>query len=416
MVAVGFTHFKQRLIAGVIALGCVPALPAIAAETYGLNWQVGAQWQHEDNLFLRPDGFQAQDSVLGSFAQVRYNKAYSLQKFSLNAKVTDYRYSKFDYLDYLGKDLGGTWSWSLTPQLTGALTSSRQESLNSFLDYDGSKRNLRRENKDQFDVRWHMTGGWFLAGGGAHTSLRNTSGGVRFFEGDYTADSAEVGLQYKFASQSEITLVQIQQQGEYRERVVNPQVQLDKGFDQANQEMRLKWALTGKSQLNIKAGYLNRQHDNFSARDFQGGYGLAEYAWNSGGKITLKFNATRDYQSFQSIPAQDLAKNLASNDYYNSSYYLRHVLSVTPTWQLADKIIISGKLQQEERDYEGGLLGQAVLPTRQDKLHLGSFSLTWVPRDLIALSLYGTMHDRRSNLNAVEFDANSYGVSAAISF
>lgn len=416
MVAVGFTCFKQRLICCVIAFSCASTLPAIAAETYGLNWQVGAQWQHEDNLFLRPDGFQEQDSVLGSFAQVRYNKAYSLQKFSLNAKITDYRYNKFNYLDYLGKDIGGTWNWSLTPDLTGSLKSTRQESLNSFLDYDGTKRNLRRENKDAVDVRWHMTGGWFLAGGGSHTSLRNTSGGVRFFEGDYEADSAEAGLLYKFASQNEITLVQIQQKGEYRDRVVNPLVQLDKGFDQANQEMRLKWALTGKSQLNIKAGYLNRQHDNFGARDFQGGYGSAEYGWNSGGKITLKFNAARDYQSFQSVPNQDLLKNLTSNDYYNSSYYLRHVLSITPTWQLADKIIISGKLQQEERDYEGGLLDESLLPKRQDKMRLGSISFTWVPRDLIALSLYGTMQDRRSNLRAVEFDANSYGVSAAISF
>lgn len=416
MVAVGIINLKRLVGMGLIVLAVLAPWYVNAEEEYGLKWLVGSQLQHEDNLFLQPDGLQKTDSVVGTFAQGQYKKRYSLQKFELKGKIVDYRYSTADYLNYLAKDLDAKWSWALTPDFTGTLSSSRQQALNSFLDYNASERNLRNERKDALDMRWRITGGWHLAAGGARTAVRNARNGERFVEGDFSANNYEYGATYSFPSQSEITLVQISESGEYRARTLSEVNQTDSGFGQTNQELRFDWLFSVKSKLKIKIGHQDREHDHFAARNYQGTYGAAEYLWSNGGKFNLKFSARQDYTSFQSSPSGDLYYASIGAYYFNSSYYRRQMVSVTPTWQLADKIILSGSLQQENRDYLGGLVAQSLLAQRQDSLHQGSFTLTWVPRDIVALSVFGTMQDRRSNLPKADFDANSLGVSATLSF
>lgn len=416
LVSVGFARFQSLLCSLVLAFCALAAAASQAQEQYGFGWQIGSQVEHEENLFLKPANQANSDTIVGSIAAVDYRKRYSLQTFQIKAKVTDVRYDRFDYLDYLGKDLDAAWLWALTPELTGTLSSSRQEGLNSFIDYDGSKRNLRKERKDALDVRWRMTGGWHLAAGANQSAVRNTLGGERFAEGDYTANNAEYGLMYSFPSQSQITLVQMQQSGEYRSRTLSDISQFDSGYEQTNQELRVDWRLSGKSNLNIKLGHLSREHDHFPLRDYSGAYGSVDYTWYNGGKLKIKLNARQNYNSFQSSPQRDVIDALAGRDYYNASFYRNQVLSIAPTWQLLDKVSISGKLQQEERDYQGGLLSGAQLRTRQDTLRQGSLSLDWVPRDVVALSLHVSRQERDSNMPSADFTDESIGLSAVLSF
>lgn len=416
LVSSGFACFKRLFCPILFALSVLVATCAKAQEQYGLGWQIGSQVEHEENLFLKPANQANSDTILGSIAAVDYRKRYSLQTFQIKAKVTDVRYDRFDYLDYLGKDLDAAWLWALTPELTGTLSSSRQEGLNSFVDYDGSKRNLRKERKDALDVRWRVSGGWHLAAGANQSAVRNTLGGERFAEGDYTANNAEYGFMYSFPSQSQITLVQMLQSGEYRSRTLSNLSQFDSGFDQTSPELRVDWRLSGKSALNIKLGHLNREHDHFPLRDYSGTYGSADYLWYNGGKLKIKLNARQNYNSFQSSPQRDLIDALAGRDYYNASFYRSQVLSIAPTWQLLDKVSISGKLQQEERDYQGGLLTGAQLRTRQDTLRQGTLSLDWVPRDVVALSLHVSRQERDSNMPTADFTDESIGMSAVLSF
>ncbi len=421
LVPSGFACFKQPLCQLILALCAICTLfcqtaQGQAQEEYGLGWLLGSQVEHHENLFLKPANQANSDTVVGSFAAVDYRKRYSLQTFVVKAKLTDFRYTRFDYLDYLGKDLDASWLWAFTPDLTGTLSSSRQEGLNSFIDYDGSKRNLRKERKDALDVRWRVTGGWHLAAGGNQSAVTNTLGGERFTEGDYTANNFEYGLMYNFPSQSQITLVQMQQSGEYRSRAVSLINQSDSGFEQTAQELRLDWRLSGKSALNLKLGFLDREHDTFATRDYSGGYGSADYQWYNGGKLRIRFAARQNLSSFQSSPQRDLLDALAGFDYYNSSYYRSQLVSVSPSWQLLDKVAISGKLQQEERDYLGGLLTGPQLRRRTDTLRQGTVSLDWVPRDVVALSLHMSRQERASNMASADFSADSISVSAALSF
>lgn len=418
LVSVGFACFYTPLRC-LLLVACALAASLAQAqsqEQYGLGWQIGSQLQHEENLFLKPANQANSDSVLGSFAAVDYRKRYSLQTFIIKAKVTDFRYKRFDYLDYLGKDLDAAWQWAFTPDLTGSLSSSRQEGLNSFIDYDGSKRNLRKERKDALDVRWRVTGGWHLAAGGNQSAVRNTLGGERFAEGDYTANNVEYGLMYSFPSQSQITLVQMNQSGEYRSRTLSELNQFDSAFDQTGQELRLDWRLSGKSNLNLKLGHLSREHDHFPLRDYSGAYGSADYLWSNGGKLKIKLAAKQNYSSFQSSPQRDFIDASLGRDYYNSSYYRSQIISITPSWQLLDKVSLSGRIQQEERDFLGGLVSTPQLRQRQDSLRQGTVALEWVPRDVVALSLHMSRQERNSNMPSAEFTADSIGISAGFSF
>lgn len=129
------------------------------------NLTAGISTMHDSNLFRAPDRFSSSDQVTGTSVGLKLNKPVGLQRFVVDANLTDYRYRKNDYLDYVGKNFRGAWLWSLTPRLRGNLSADYNEGLNSFVDYRGRSRNLRTTEMYRFDVEAGIMGGLRAVGG-----------------------------------------------------------------------------------------------------------------------------------------------------------------------------------------------------------------------------------------------------------
>ena len=375
------------------------ALPGWAGADAGdtVNLFAGVSHMRDSNLFRAPDGQEESDQVTATYWGLQLDKQLSLQRFVVDARMTDFRYQDNSYLDYMGKDYKAAWHWSMTPRLHGTLSAAYGEVLNSFVDYTGRLKNIRSTENYRFDAEWEATGGLRLLGGISRHEQKNSQ--LFLAEGDYSANAAELGLKYVFASGSSVALLGRNTRGEYEERDVNPISLVDTGFEQRNQELRLRWLATPKSRLDLNLGYLDREHEHYAQRDFSGAVGSLDYNWDVSGKFRLNAGFRQDLNSYQN---------------FQSSYYRQRSYSISPLWQLGPKTALRARFRRDERDYLGGLMPGAG--GREDVLRQMMLSVEWVPASMLMLSLSAQRETRDSNHKEFEFDDRILNFSAQITF
>ena len=361
------------------------------------NLTAGISTMHDSNLFRSPNRFASSDQITGTSVGLKINKPVGLQRFVVDAGLTDYRYQTNDYLDYVGKNARAAWLWSFTPRLRGNLSADYNEGLNSFVDYRGRSRNLRTTEMYRFDVEADVTGGLRAVGGVNYFDLKNSD--IFVAEGDYQANSAEYGIKYVASNNSSMTLLGRRTHGEYDKRVVNTFSLNDSGFDQSDAELRFVWAASGKSTLNGRLGYLDRGHDNYSVRDYSGPVGSLDYIWDAAAKLRINAGFRQDLVSYQTL---------------ESSYYRAQVYSIVPVWQVTDKAALRARYSYETRDYLGAPI--AALGGREDTLQQSLLAVNWAPLQSLKVSTYLKRDSRVSNRAINDFESNMAGISGSYAF
>lgn len=370
---------------------------ALADPEDSWNLNAGISTTYDSNLFRLPDAQASSDRITGTTIGLRVNKPYSLQRFTVDASMTDYRFSKNDRLDYLGKNLNAAWLWSVTPRLRGNLSTNYSESLNSFVDFRNTSRNIRTIQGGRFDAELEVWGRWRLLGGVNYTEQKNSQPFLA--ESDYSAKAAEYGLKYAMPSGSTLSLIGRRTSGEYARRVVNPLVLIDSGFEQTDTEMRLLWLATGKSRVSGRLAYIDREHDNFAVRNYAGYVGNLDYTWDIGGKLRLNLGYRQDLASFQNL---------------ESSYYKLSAWNISPIWTITGKTALRARYNRETRDYQGAPV--AALAGREDTLTQAQLAFDWLPLRTLTLLTFVQRDTRDSNRANADFKSNMAGVSANLSF
>jgi exopolysaccharide biosynthesis operon protein EpsL len=383
--------------------------PAWADEQDALNFAAGAAVMFDDNLFRLPDS-EKSDRILTTNAGIKIDKPYSLQRFQVDANVVDNRYNTNSYLDYTAFNYRAAWLWQLTPNIKGTLSADQKEVLNSFADFLGFNNQLTRTRNIQtnenriFDVDALIGGGWHLLGGVSELRSRNS---VTFDAvGDFIQAGANIGIKYVAPSENSIALVQRAYNGDYQGRVLDVASQLDTGFRQRETEAQLQWRLTGKSLIDARLGYVDREHDNFSSRDYDGMTGRLAYNWQPTGKLGITTSIARNIYSFQ----QSM-----------NSYYVADTFAISPVWHVTAKTSLNLRYDFSHRDYRGAI--DPIAEHRKDNVQSLMLSADWKP--LRTVTVTGALrHEMRSssfnNANAVngdlEYDANSATISAQLLF
>lgn len=393
--------------------------PAWADEQDALNFSVGAGVTFDDNLFRLPDSANTRqslgkskrsDRVLTTNAGIKIDKPYSLQRFQLDLNVIDNRYDTYSYLDYTAFNYRAAWLWQLTPNIKGTLSADQQQILNSFAEFRDFNNQINRRRSIQtnenriFDIDALIGGGWHLLGGVSETRSRNS---VTFNAvGDYVQTGANVGVKYVFPSENSIALIQRAYNGDYQGRVADAPSQLDTGFKQRETEAQLQWRLTGKSLIDAKLGYVDREHDNFSSRDYDGFTSRLAYKWQPTGKLGIITSLSRNIYSYQQ----------AAN-----SYYVADTFAITPTWYITAKTSLSMRYDFSQRDYRGAVI--PVAEHREDNVQSLMLSADWKPTRTIRVT--GSLrHEMRSSSfndpNAfggdLEYDSNIATIGAQLLF
>ena len=361
------------------------------------NLVAGMSYLHDNNLFRSPDGFESSDEIIGTTYGVKVNKQYSLQRFLVDVIFTDYQYQKNDYLNYVGKNLGATWLWSLTPDLTGNLSAKYDEALNSFADYRGRARNLRTTESYRFDLDWNFWGRFRLVGGVNRYDVANSE--VFLAESDYSANAVEYGFKYQTPTNNSLTFMVRNQKGEYANRQINPFALIDTGFEQDDLEARFVWGNGGKSRFNGRLAYIDRQHDNYAVRDYSGWVGSLDYVWDISGKVRVSTGVRQDLNSYQTA---------------QSSYYRARSFNITPIWQISAKTALRARYNRENRDYYGELI--PALGGREDKADQALIAVDWSPMRTLTVSASVQKEKRSTNRQFQGFADQTAVVSANLVF
>lgn len=374
---------------------------AMADEQDALNFVGGVSTLHDNNLFKARANEQS-EQITSVFAGLRLDKQYSLQRFRANATITNNSYRSNDFLNFTSKNYDLAWLWALTPKLTGTLSAARTESLNNFNDLRASgevvqQQNINTSQNQLFRADFAPGGGWHLLAGVSRNTLKNseTFNAVSGF----SANSVDVGVKYDFASASSITLMNHIRKGKYDDRPLSQADLLDNGYKEREHEVRLNWILTAKSQLSLVASYLNREHDNFSSRDYSGMQGGLTYNWLPTSKISVAISAQSSLSAFQ------------SND---SSYTRNNTLSISPSYALSERIKLTGNVSVSKREF----LGDGVIDAsgRRDDIRTIGIGAQWSPLRYLNLGFNILRSNQSSNINTFDYDDTTASVSADVLF
>ena len=363
---------------------------------------------HDDNLFRLPANANTQ-ALLGKSTRaedititaltLRVNKPYSLQRFEFEASLLDYRYTNFSYLSYSAKPYKGAWHWSLTPYLHGNLSSDYSESLNSFADFTGyTVRNTNSRKNTRFDAVADLSASWHLLGGVSEST--NTNSQAVLGEGDSRLKLAEAGLRYTFASGSTLSYIAKTGRGDYIKRAQPIAAGLfDNRFDDTENEVRLLWSLTGKTSIDARIAHIERKHAHYAARDYAGNVGNLNLNWAITGKTSLTAGYTRELSSYQT----------ASNNYSTIDRF-----TLTPLWQFSGKTALRAKFDYAQRECPAILT--AVPASRSDTLRTALIAVDWQPLRSATVSASLQNDKRASNQPGLDYESNTLGVTAQLTF
>lgn len=396
----------RQLFCCLLVACLAPSVYADADDTVNVYLAEGIQ--QDSNLF-RQSAQEQRDAIQTTSATLAFAKPLALQRFSLDATVIDYRYSKNHYLDYRATNYNAAWNWALTHRLTGVLSANQTEAQTSFVDYSlGTPLThpiVRRTNVNHLGAEWQVMGGWRLVGGLTNNQQANSS--TFTAQNSYELNTWEAGAKYIWPAGSSLQLLQREGNGTYKDRVLvgldilpapfNPQY--DTGFSQSETEARLYVPLTGKSMIDGKLAHQSRQHDHFSQRDYSVNIGRVDYTWLPTGNLSVVSGLRREVAAYQTII---------------SSYYVTDGINIQPAWQISPKVVMRFNYDWQRRKYEGTLIsGQ---PEWRDQLQSARIGVDWVPVRWATLSTSYQRDTRRSTRDNFDFNANIVSVTARLNF
>lgn len=374
-----------------------------------LNFTVSTAVRHDDNVFrlpsnvLPPAGLgktSKSDRINVTTVGLKFDKAYSQQRFQFGATITDNRYDRFSNLDFEARGYQAAWLWRLTSRLSGSLKADRQQSLADFTDYRtgvATGRNVRTTENRLFNADWWLHGSWHLVGG--ISEVRQSNSQTFSADASYNLVSAEAGVKYVAESGNSLALLSRQGRGENPGRVLDPVAVLDNRFDNDEIELKLDYQITGKSGVVARVARVERKHEHFSARDYAGTAGRFDYTWKPLGKLQVLLSAGRDIASFQDA---------------NGSFFVNDSVSLTPVWQIGAKTAARLKLESSRRDYRGAVTPLAV--SREDRVRSMVLSLDWKPLRALTLSASLQKDRRDSSLAAFDYKATVATITAQLAF
>ena len=385
-----------------LALSIWPATLTYADAQDTFNAIAGIDWQHDDNLFRLPSGSvttsKRADEVKSGYAGIRIDKLYALQHFRVYYTHTAYRYQNNHNLNFDTNEYQAAWLWALTPYLTGNLSTERAEGRDTSQDINGlNVFNVRRTENNRLDADWSPYSNWHLLTGLSHYKLSNSQQANAV--SDYTQKSIYGGVRYVFSSGSAMSLITTGRKGSYDRRALIATSINDTGFGERELDASLNWILTAKSRLNLVAGYVSRDYDNFKQRNYDEPFGSAEYVWAPTSKLQISAIAARQITGYESV---------------NSSFTVRDSLGVTPRWAITDKIALLGNASIANRRFRGS--GIAGIVDREDTEKNASVSINWTPWRYVTLGANLQRSTRGSTLLGIDYKDTTAGVSAQLFF
>ena len=315
-------------------------------------------------------------------------------------RLTDYRYQNFNYLSFLAKNYRAAWNWSYTPHIYGLLRTTRDQSLNSFVDFRGfNQRNLRTDDATDFDATYELDARWRLKGGLSRTT-RSNSQPVNG-EADYRNSALHMGVQYVMPSGSSAGYRLRSTDGTYTTRRVVPNPGFyDSDFTQTDNILSATWAISRDTRAEFSVGHRSRSYPNYPQRNFNDFLGSAQFNWSISGKSGIVAGWTRELGTFETADF-----NFTQTDRF----------SIGPVWQISPKTTVRAQFEHAVRDFKGTPTG-FVTAQRRDTTNDTSISVSWEPYRFLLMSASLQNSRRSSSAPGLGYNSNSINLNAQFTY
>lgn len=366
---------------------------AVADEFDTLQFKAAVNKTWDNNLF-RLSNNEISDQITTYTAGVKFDKSYSQQRFIVNLNYIDNQYQRNDFLDFNTLNYDAAWRWTLTPALTGTLSSVRSKALAGFADFRTLAQNIRTTETNQFRAEYSPHKVWAVIAGFTDSTATNSATFNAIPDIAFTA--FDYGARYNFASGTNMTLLGHKRSGDFQ-RPATLNGFLDNGYTEDEFEWDTVFKATGKSNLSTKLAYLSRQYDTFSVRDYDSWLGFIRYDVLLTGKLKLN---------------SELSRTVGQFDTLYSSYSATDALTANLSYFYSEKLIfvINGRVAQ--RDFKQPVI--AGLPSRTDDERSLGASVTWQPVRNVGLILNTTKSSRNATSAYNNFDYDDVTTSVTL--
>ena len=389
-----------------VAVTAIVSAPASALEENQDVWSffVGGSASYDDNFLRLPNGVQPVQVGVGDrprgtwiytgYARVLMSVPVSRQRFRLDLTAYSNRYADYSYLDFNSWSGRAEWLWEAGNRWKGTALITRTEALTSFSDFrDFNTGNILTAYNALVDADYWIHPNWRLVGAVSYLQGRNSQQILAFDNLDQY--SVELGTRYISTAQNWLRPTVRYTRGDYPERRV-PTFVTDTSFDQYDLGLDLYWRFTGSSELLGRVAYTYRQLPNLTSLNFSGPTGRLTYNWTPRGTAGVSFLALREIGAVTDITA---------------TYIVTSTLGVTPYVLVTPKLRLEASYNWTNRDYAGQptIFG---IPQRDDTYNFARVGATWVPTRNWTVTLGYQFSDRTSNFPGLQFDDNTYTLTA----
>lgn len=370
---------------------CVPAFVGVTSVKHvnaddldTFQFHSSMNKMYDSNLF-RQSANEVSDQATISTLGFRFDKTYALQRLTADVTYIDNKYQKSDFLDYAATNYNAAWMWSLTPSLTGVLSTARTQRQINFRDLQAAVKNVNTITENTFRAEYAPHKVLSLILGYSEITSENSQAFNAIASNQRIG--LDYGVKYNFPSGSYISLLGHRRAGSVEGRPLNAAQQFDTGFTDYEYDLEFLVAENGKSNVTGKIGHIERVHDNFALRDYQAFIGNISYDLLITGKLRLNSGLTRSVGAFETV---------------NSTYSTTDALNTALSYEVSDKIQAGINFRVSEREFDGR--GQFDTSGRTDREHSYGAHISWRPIKNIGFSLTSTKSNRNSTLAQFDFD------------
>jgi hypothetical protein len=401
------SHFLRRCAAGALAAAPLLAvaqpvsMPTQVSDV--LSFEASGGLEHHSNILRTPTAVS--DTVMRGLIGVRFEREFSLQRFTLFGNIQPVKYLDLSRYDYVGYNVGGRWDWEVGRPVFGTVTANYLRDQTAF-DVFGPIPNLRDFLTLRALVGFRLSQSWALIAAADYLSVDNSSVFVQSANVNITG--AEAGFRYFPGTAVDMDFVYRRDDGKYPNRQIFDAngnllpAAIDNAFAQDALLWRVNYRPNEETRYGGTIGYTRRNFETLSQRDYSGITGSLE------AEVPLSGATLFRGAIFNSISTAELL---------NANFIRDTGVRLTPTWRATSRFSIDGIFLYTIRRYEGdpGFVISGAEVRRDNILDFGVRVNYEFARRVF---LFGDLRrlERTSNYAGFGFTDNWFGLGVRAAF
>lgn len=345
----------------------------------------------DDNI-LRQQANERSDTVTRLGAGIRHEaRVIGRQRVALEARIDRYNFDRFSQLDHTAYGLLADWRWEVGNDLSGSLGYSRRRQLVDIGELQAAVRDLVTENRFFGNAAYRLSPSWRVRGGVEHTRGDRSVGQ----QAENRATGITVGTDYVTALNNFVGVEMRAAKGDAPVRELVAGTLVDNDYKEREISLVAGYAPSAALRFGGRIGRTHREYTQLAGRDFKGTTWRMNADWLPGGKTNLGFSVYKEPRSIIDIAA---------------SHVLVKGMSFGPSWAPTAKLVFSGRVFREEREYQGDPALQLVpgTPMRDETLRGIRLAVGWEIQRGIEISGAVDRGERSSNIAGRGYDFTAY--------